>query len=207
MARLLTAGTAVHLGETSRILDVGELLEPPTAGGMGLNGLERQVSAAAALLHLGRDEQAERLLESTFSAATEPGLLHAAGSGLALAHAVNGNTDGALAVAEQVDELPHGTYLDRLGVFYGRGFAHVRRGEGDEARRQFAAARALAESTGDRLAQTFTRLAEARALEALGDPSASSRLSEAEEALAELGIGDSEWDAVFRRAAGGRDRA
>jgi class 3 adenylate cyclase/tetratricopeptide (TPR) repeat protein len=201
LGRLLTAGTAVNLGETGRVLDVGELLEPATGEGMGPGGLERQVSAASALLQLGRDEQAENLLASTFAAASDPGLLQSSGSTLAFAHAVNGHLDSALAMAEKVEAFEHGTYLDRLSVFYARGFAHVQRGEGDEARRQFGDARALVDSTGDRLAQAFTRLAEARALEGLDDPSAPDRLAEAEERLAELGIGDSEWDGVFRRAA------
>jgi tetratricopeptide (TPR) repeat protein len=206
MGRLLTVGTAVNLGEAGRALDLGELLEPAEGEGVGAGVLERQVSTASALLQLGRDEQAENLLASTFAAAVDPGLMQSAGSGLAFAHTVNGHLDSALAMAEKVEDFEHGTYLDRLGVFYARGFAHVQRGEGDEARRQFSGARSLADSTGDRLAQAFTRLAEARALEALGDASADGRLAEAEERLAGMGIGDSEWDAVFARAARGRER-
>jgi len=198
LGRLVTAGTAIHLGETAKAFDIGELLEAPAGGQQG----ERQVQAAIALLQLGRDEQARAMLRSAFEGAGDPGLLHSAGSSLAFAEVVSGHVDDALAVADTLDDVEHGTYLDALGVHYARGFAHARRGEHDEARRQFNAAIALADSTGDRLAQGFSRLANARALQSIGDPAASALVDAAEASLVEMGIGDSEWDAVFRRAAG-----
>jgi hypothetical protein len=59
----------------------------------------------------------------------------------------------------------------------------------------------LADTTGDRLAQALTRLARARALESRWHPRAGPALQEAEARLAAIGLHDTAWDDVFRRAA------
>jgi hypothetical protein len=78
----------------------------------------------------------------------------------------------------------------------------VRRGRGDAARRELEGAVARAAATGPRLNQALTRLARGWALTALDDPDAGEARAEAHELLAGMGLPETEWDAVFRRAAG-----
>jgi class 3 adenylate cyclase/tetratricopeptide (TPR) repeat protein len=199
MGRVLTAGIAVQLGEAGRILDLGELLEQP--GGTG--GLDQQVPRAIALLQLGRAEQARTLLQETYDAAPSPGLRQAAGSTLAFAHAVVGDVAAAVDVADAVEHGDQGTYLDHLGALFARGLARAQSGDGEGARADLAAAVALSDRTGDRLAQAFSRLAQSRGLEALGDAEAPDVRAEAEDRLAAMGVVDTGWDALFARAASG----
>jgi tetratricopeptide (TPR) repeat protein len=203
MGHLITAGVAVQLGETRHVLTLGELLEPPGAGGPG-SGLpvDREVPRGLALLQLGRDEQATAILRDANQRATSPGSLHSSGAALALALAITGQADEAVAVADRTDALDQGTYLDRIGTSYGRAFAHVRQGRADDARRELDAAVALADGTGDRLNQALTRVARGWGLTALGDEAAEGALAEAHELLHGIGLPETEWDAVFRRAAG-----
>jgi len=204
LGRMITAGIAVQLGEAGRYMDLGELLEQ---GGPAPIGPDQQVPRAIALLQLGRSDQARTLLQQTYEGADEPGLRQAAGSTLAFAHAVVGAADDAVAVADEVEAEAEGTYLDHMGALFSRGFAHVQRGETEEARADLAAAVALSDRTEDRLSQAFSRLAQSRGLEALGDPEAADARTDAEERLASIGIVDSGWDDLFRRAATGGDAA
>jgi hypothetical protein len=128
--------------------------------------------------------------------------VHAAGAALALAHAVAGSAEEAIAVADRTDAVEQGTYLDRIGAGFGRGFGLVRLGRTEEARTALEAAVALADGTGDRLNQALTRLALSWALVASGAPDADAVRSDAKERLATIGLIETEWDAVFRRAAG-----
>jgi hypothetical protein len=61
---------------------------------------------------------------------------------------------------------------------------------------------AEADGTGDRLNQALTRLARAHALEATGDERAAGAHADAEQRLHAMGLADTEWDTVFRSAAG-----
>jgi ATP/maltotriose-dependent transcriptional regulator MalT len=199
LGKMIAAGTAVQLGDASRVFDIGELLEPPP-GALAI--LDRQVPRAIALLQLGRDEMATSLLNEVFTSARDPGLQQASGSALAFAHAVSGNADEAIAVADKVAGMEQGTYLDRINLHLARGFAFVRLGRADTARSEMADAVALADGTGDRLNQSLTRLAQARGLQAIGDEHASEALDVAEDRLAALGMEDTGWDGVYQRATG-----
>jgi tetratricopeptide (TPR) repeat protein len=200
VGHLIAAGMAVQLGESSQVFDLGELLEPTALPALG--NIDLQVPRGIALLQLGRVPQARKVLRQAHEAATTPGSLHASGAALALAEAADGDAHGALAVADRLAELPQGTYLDRIGTAHGRAFALLRLGRHDEAATAFDAAVAEADGTGDRLNQALTRLARARGLEAAGEPGAPAALADAEARLTDLGLPDTEWDAVFRRAAG-----
>ncbi|HUP84724.1 MAG TPA: adenylate/guanylate cyclase domain-containing protein [Acidimicrobiales bacterium] len=202
MGHLITAGTAVQLGEAHQILGLGELLEPPGGGGTVGLPVDREVPRGLALLQLGRDEQAEAVLLDAYSRAAGPGAVHAAGAALALAHAVTGAAEDAIAVADRTDAVEQGTYLDRIGAGFGRGFGLLRLGRADEARAALEAGVAIADSTGDRLNQALTRLALSSALAAMEAVDADAVRGDAEERLAAMGLLETEWDAVFRRAAG-----
>jgi class 3 adenylate cyclase/tetratricopeptide (TPR) repeat protein len=201
MGHLMQAGAAVQLGESGQVFSLGELLE---AAPVAMGNLDLQVPRGIALLQLGRAAQAQAILRQAHEAATTPGARHASGAALALAEVSAGDPDAALAVADQLAEVPQGTYLDRIGTNFGRAFALLRLGRRDDALATFDETIAIADGTGDRLNQALTRLARARALEALGEPDDAARArADAEERLAELGLQETEWDAVFQRAATG----
>ena len=200
LGALITAGMAVQLGETSTVFSLGELLES-TAPALG--NLDLQVPRGIALLQLGRPAQAQAILRQAHAASTTPGSRHASGAALALAEAAAGDPAAALAVADDLEHVPQGTYLDRIGVAFGKGFALLHLGRREESLATFDAAVATADATGDRLNQALTRLARARALEAMGDPAADAAKADADDRLAALGLPDTEWDGVFRRAATG----
>lgn len=202
MGRLITAGTAVQLGEAHEVLTLGELLEPPGFDGTVGLPVDREVPRGLALLQMGRDAQAADVLEGAYERAEGPGSIHAAGAALALARAVVGDAEGALAVAERTESVEQGTYLDRIGVSFGRGFALVRLGRAEEGRSCLEGAVALADGTGDRLNQALTRLALSWGLIALGSADAEAVRADAKARLERIGLAETEWDAVFRRAAG-----
>jgi class 3 adenylate cyclase/tetratricopeptide (TPR) repeat protein len=198
VGHLIAAGMAVQLGESGQVFTLGELLEaPPTV----LGNVDLQVPRGLALLQLGRVEQAEAVLRGAHEASSTPGSRHASGAALALAAAAAGDAEEALAVADDLAATPQGTYLDRIGTSFGRGFALLQLGRADEALATFDATVAEADATGDRLNQGLTRLARAWALEALADAGAADARAEAQARLAELGLHETEWDGVFRRAA------
>jgi tetratricopeptide (TPR) repeat protein len=198
IGHLISAGIAVQIGESARVFNVGELLESTTPA---LGQLDLQVPRAVALLQLGRATQAQALLRRAHDAATTPGALHASGSALALADVVAGDAEEALAVADRLATTPQGTYLDRIGAAFGRGFALVRLGRTEEGLGALRGAVAEADATGDRLNHALTRLALANALASVGSDDAGTVRDDAEERLRELGLTETEWDDVFRRAA------
>jgi class 3 adenylate cyclase/tetratricopeptide (TPR) repeat protein len=202
MGRLITAGTAVQLGEAHQALTIGELLEPPGMDSTVGLPVDREVPRGIALLQMGRDDRAEAVLRSAYERATGPGSVHAAGAALSLAHAVTGAAADAIAVADRTDEVEQGTYLDRIGTLFGRGFGLLQLGRGDEARACLEQAVATADGTGDRLNQALTRLALSWGLIALGSADAQAVRDDAKARLELIGLAETEWDAVFRRAAG-----
>ncbi len=198
IGRMVAAGIAVQLGESGRAFNLGELLEPPPASA---GSVDLGVPRATALLQLGRVPLAQSLLRTAYDEADSPGAWHAAGAALALADVVAGDPDHALEVAVTLDDLPQGTYLDRIGTGFGRGFALLRLGRAVEGLAVLDAGIAEADRTGDRLNQGLTRLARAVALEATTDPLAAAARAEADALLIEIGLPDTEWAEVFRRAA------
>ncbi|HVF32233.1 MAG TPA: adenylate/guanylate cyclase domain-containing protein [Acidimicrobiales bacterium] len=199
IGHLIAAGMAVQLGESSSVFSLGQLLES-TAQSIG--NIDLQVPRGIALLQLGRAPQAQAILRQAHEAATTPGAQHASGSARALAEVAAGDPEAALAVVERLDGVPEGTYIDRIGTTFAKGFALLRLGRREESRAAFDGAVATADGTGDRLNQALTRLARARALASMDDPGAAGAKADADERLTALGLADTEWDGVFRRAAG-----
>lgn len=196
----LVAGTiTVQLGESSHSLALGELLEPPT---QGMGGTESEVSAGLALLQIGRAVEAEALLSATFDRAATPGARHAVGAALMIAHPAAGSPGAALGLATKLMSEDHGTYLDRIGAAIGSGLAHVQRRDATAGATELARAVEIADGTGDRLSQALSRLARAVGLEVLGEPAAATVRADADARLASLRLGHTDWEPVFRRAAG-----
>jgi hypothetical protein len=120
-----------------------------------------------------------------------------------LAYAGGRRPDEAIDAARTTASLTEATYLDRAVADIARGFASLQLGRLDDGEEAFCAALASVDATGDRSQQAIARLAQARALEALGRPEAADALDEAREALDRIGITAAGWDATFRAAAGG----
>jgi hypothetical protein len=115
---------------------------------------------------------------------------------------VTGDADRAVAVADEADAVEQGTYLDRIGAAFGRGFGLLRLGRHDEARASLASAIAIADGTGDRLNQALTRLALSWGLTAMAAEDAAAARADARDRLEAIGLAETDWDGVFRRAAG-----
>ena len=201
LGSLITLGTAIQLGDIAKATEVvrHEADDPGKQAGAGLDD---QVFVGLALLQLARHEEAVTVLRRAWEGATGPGLRSNAGSALALALAVAGRFDEALEQADRSEDEAQagGTYLDRIAIRYARGFASLRR-DADLAAAQFDAAVTIADTTGDRLTQALARLARGRALESRWHPRAGPSIQDAEARLAAIGLHDTAWDDVFRRAA------
>jgi class 3 adenylate cyclase/tetratricopeptide (TPR) repeat protein len=202
LGAIIALGLAIQLGDLSK---AAEIVAKAGDGVRAAGPDDHEVFLGIALLQLGRVEDAVAKLRTSFEKAPGPGMRTNAGSALALALAAWGRPDEALAQADAVDgagegEGGGGTYLDRITLHYARGFATLRR-DAEAAVAQFDAAVAMADGTGDRLAQALTRLARARALETRWHPRSGPALQEAEARLAAVGLRDTAWDDVFRRAA------
>ncbi|HEX2849955.1 MAG TPA: adenylate/guanylate cyclase domain-containing protein [Acidimicrobiales bacterium] len=195
--QLVAAGTALAMGEASHTFDIGTLLEHPA----GENWPERQVASGIALLQFGRDDQAVAVLTDVFEDATSIGLRKAAGAALAVALAVARQPAAVERVAAELDAEGEGTYVDQMFVEVARGLAAAQTGDEAETRAHFEAARGWTAPTGDRMSQALAELARARALEALEAPDAGAAVEDATRRLSAMGITDTDWDAVFRRAA------
>jgi class 3 adenylate cyclase/tetratricopeptide (TPR) repeat protein len=199
VGQLVNAGISVQLGEAGRVFSVGELLEPKLGGFGG----DLQVPRGMALLQLGRAENARAVLEDAYAAAATPGAVHAAGSALTLAVTAAGAPERALEVSERLLGTEQGTYLDRIGADLGRGFALIRLGRAADGIASLEDAVAVADGTGDRLNQALTRSALGVGCEATGDLDRAAELRhDADERLAAAGVTDSDWEAVYRSAAG-----
>jgi class 3 adenylate cyclase/tetratricopeptide (TPR) repeat protein len=202
LGSVMALGLAIQLGDVTKAAEVvakaGELPVTTPPG-------DQEVFVGLALLQLGRVEDAVTRLRSAFERAPGPGMRTNAGSALALALAAAGRADEAVAQADAVDGPTGdaeggGTYLDRIALHHARGFAALRR-DAELAVEHFDEAVAIADGTGDRLAQALTRLARARAMETRWHPRSGPALQEAETRLATVGLRDTAWDDVYRRAA------
>ena len=192
MARIAMLTSSVQLGDVElghcALSGAESMVEADTVG-MG----DRM--AALALHHLQRGDHttAARVLGTV----TEPrGYLHSA---QALVHAVAGETDAALATAEEVRRHPH-TYLDRAYAGFAKALALAASERTDEARAAAAVVIAEVDETGDRLAQAVARLVDAHLAEVGARNDAATARAVAEGRLADLGITASGWRHLLRDA-------
>jgi class 3 adenylate cyclase/tetratricopeptide (TPR) repeat protein len=203
VAGLSLAGTAVHMGDGELALAaLHQVYETPAHEVLDTGEPEPEAAHGAVLVQSGQFEEAVERLERASSGAVAPGPRANALSLLALAHAAALAPEQAIDAAEAVAALVEATYLDRAIADIGKGFAHVQLGYADEARSAFDDALSTLDVTGDRVQQATTRLALARALEAMEQPAASTALADAQGMLDDMGITAEGWDTAFRAAAG-----
>jgi class 3 adenylate cyclase/tetratricopeptide (TPR) repeat protein len=202
-AGLIFAGAAVHVGDGEQALSVLSELSELSSGAVSVvASTEVDTAHGAALAQVGRFDEAIDRLEAAAAAAVAAGPRANTFSLLALAHAASRQPDEAIEAARMTASLSEATYLDRAVADIARGFASVQLGSPDDGEEAFSAALAGVDATGDRTQQAIARLAQGRALEALGRPEAADALDEARAALDRIGITAAGWDAAFRAATG-----
>jgi hypothetical protein len=153
------------------------------------------VSARAlALAQSSREEEALVLARRAVESAPDGGYEHAA---LALAAAACGRMDLARDATEAVMAFPRATYLDRLTAQLALAAGDLGP-DGDaalsRARHEFGVGE-------DQVAVALVALAAAVRAEALGHTDGSEQF-ESDRLLGELGLADTRWRDLFRRAAG-----
>ncbi len=202
-------GACVQLGDADRALEWGLLDDHEPEHTPTLADADEMVTLGLARLQRGRVDDAVSTLERAATGRDAAGTVHQdlaerpfAVSALALATAADGRSREAVTMAGRVSRLPAATYLDVLTAEVAAGLAEARAGDTTAARRWLASARDRADATGDQLAQSVVRLAEAVALDALGDPGAARAESAAAARLQRLGIAAGGWRCAFGLAAG-----
>ena len=149
---MAAAGAAVHLGLGERAVTVGEdaLLR---ISAMGADGSEAKVTMALGLCQVGRPEDAL----ATLLEATVPSPYHDAVH--AVASAMVGDLETAIAEANEVVDGGDGTYLDRVIAEVAAAAAEVGLGRHDEACARLGEAREVARRAGDAIARALVSMA------------------------------------------------
>jgi tetratricopeptide (TPR) repeat protein len=201
-AQLVAAGSAVQQGDGARALAVLEAVSeaplPADEATAMLGVLDREVSRGLALLQTGSFDEAMKLLEGISPGITaDSGPLAYLHSTLALALAVHGRDDEALALVETVLSGEECTYLDRRAANIAEGLIHARRGDAEAVEVVFDRAIAEIDATDSRMSQAVVRLAHGVALEALGSPEAADVRQDAEGRFADLDLDMRGWATVF----------
>jgi class 3 adenylate cyclase/tetratricopeptide (TPR) repeat protein len=201
-AGLIPASTAVQLGDPEVALDAlsRQLAADPMTGDV-IGWGERGVVVGLAQLQRGRVDDAIANITTAERDGHADGERAFARAALTVAYAANHEPDKALATADSLGELSAGTYIDKMTVAIGRGFALLQLGRAAEAEDAWAEACALADATDDVLDQAIARLARGIGLRALGRPDAGQMLRDAEARLSSMGIDAHGWDTAFRLAA------
>jgi len=149
---MAAAGVAVHLGLGQRALTIGELaLERNTA--MGADGSESRITLALAHCQIGQPDEALALLEEV--AVETPYCC----SVRALAQALTGDHDGAVADAQAVADDAGSSYLDCVIADIAAAGAEIGAGDADAATRYLGRARATALEAGDVVARELVTAA------------------------------------------------
>ena len=116
---------------------------------------------------------------------------------LALVCLGEGRLDAIESLAAAVINDTRGTYLDRVYVHIATGLSAARCGNRDATWSAFEEALHAVDATGDVVFQAIVRLAEARALDSLGDAAAVDVTADAWSRLHDLGLDSTGWVAVF----------
>ena len=186
------AGAAVAIGEPSIALEALDRVRDPDDDRLGLGSVERVVANGLALLQAGRVTEAVGELRASAEGAADVAPSAYAQSALALALAAAGEHDEVLALAAEVEQGGHSTYLDRLTAGMAAGLVLAR--DGDEAAIiELGALVELVDPLQDEVAKALARLAEAAAHELLGLPSADEASHVATARFAALGLTGDGW--------------
>jgi class 3 adenylate cyclase/tetratricopeptide (TPR) repeat protein len=189
----MLALTAIQVGDVTEANEAFRHLPDEPDGGLG--SLEIRVARGLVSIQEGDGIRADEILQAVTQ--TEGGRSSFAFAALAMAAAASGRGDAVPALAAEVDAMPSSTYLDRTTASLA--VELVRAASGDErAIEGFTDLVATVDETEDRCAQAIVRMAEALALQSLGQPTAEWVLEEAERRLDELDITAAGWCTAFR---------
>ena len=197
----LPTAVALQLGDPDAAEAANERFVSAGESNMIADGLGHGLHQAVIQLQRGDAAGAVDVLGRVVSSADSAGTSSHALAMLALATAAAGVPAHALAAADSLDDLDAGTYLDRVQAAQAKGFALAQLGRYEAADECFTSVLTQVDSTGDRVAQAFTRLAQARYLEATGRDGADAATRDAKARLEELQIEGAGWDRVFTMAA------
>jgi hypothetical protein len=123
-------------------------------------------------------------------------------SAVALALAASNRAGEAIARADEVIDAQAGTYADKIVAVNAKGLALAQHGDAAGAVATFEQGLSILEGTEDVMARALLRLAEATALDVLGDERADSLRAAADHDLDGFGLGDTAWRVVYAAAAG-----
>jgi class 3 adenylate cyclase/tetratricopeptide (TPR) repeat protein len=157
---MAAAGVAVHMGIGERSVTIAESAVDRLAA-MGAEAAESRVTLALALCQAGRADEALALLDGH-----DLGWPYAA-SVAALAAALTGDGEGALAAARTVDEVPGATYLDRLYASVAAATAELVAGNREEGEEWLLRADVIARESGDVVARAIATAARRRLADGL----------------------------------------
>ena len=158
---------------------------------------------ALGLLELQQGDAAAAVaaLDAACSAAVSFNAHATSAYGLALTAA--GRPAEAADRATAVLESEVGTYADTAVALETRGLALAQQGDAEGSAQAFRDAHTVVDATDDVLMQALVKLAEASALQVLGDERAAGLAAAADDELDALGLGDTAWRVAFSAAASG----
>jgi class 3 adenylate cyclase/tetratricopeptide (TPR) repeat protein len=185
------ANAAVVIGEPHRATAVLDLLERHGQVSANLGDSERLVALGLTHLQTGRVEEALRVLDDLRTSDSGDQSAFAL-SALTLTLAAAGHDGEVTELDARVRDMVRSTYLDRAMARIAHALVHAR--SRDEAAAGIAASLVTAvDATEDQTAQAIARLTRAYVLETLSHPEAAAARGEAENRLAELGLGAPGW--------------
>lgn len=161
---MAAAGTAAHLGLGERAVSLGEVAVERIEA-MHADGREARITLALGQCQVG---DPERALATLLEVEPPTPYAHAV---RAIAHAMVGDNDLAIADADVLRDFEGSSYLDRVIADVAAAGAHHRQGDDGEAERRIRRARAEADAAGDAVARSLAACAGATLLGSAGvDP-------------------------------------
>ncbi|MEO1063944.1 MAG: adenylate/guanylate cyclase domain-containing protein [Actinomycetota bacterium] len=201
-AQVVRLSALVQCGDAVGAARIVEQL--PTVDEVGQVGhvghVDREVAVALTELQTGTGDPAARL--DRLAGESAPGAVSAnLVSALALARAVAGATDEAVALADSI-EPNSSTFVDRRTAQIAAGLAAARAGDQDASIDRFERALMEVDGTGSRLSQAVVRVARAIGYAALELPEAPELAAEANRRANDLELDLAGWRRVFTAAVG-----
>jgi class 3 adenylate cyclase/tetratricopeptide (TPR) repeat protein len=193
----IATAVAAQMGDAETTLAKIELV---AADGSDFGNNDRAIAYGNALLQNGRIDEACAWLEPAYALAEDDGPIAALGGLLTLTYAAAGRPEQACRIAEGVEAVPGGTYLDRIWRRWGEGFARLQIGDIDGGLAALDDADAIAAGTDSAVDQAMASLARAIGLAAVGHAHAATAREDATARLARLGIDGAGWQRVFELA-------
>ena len=199
-APLIALVTAAQVGLPERAPHI-DLSDVEAKGEPGQIGFTDSL-VALGLLRLQQGDPAAAVSALEFASNTVSFNAHAT-SAYALALTAAGRPGEAADLATEVIECETGTYADTAVALETRGLALAQQGDSAGSAQAFHEAHTVVDATDDVLMSALLKLAEASALQALGDDRAVSVVALADDELDAIRLGDTAWRVAFSIAATG----